>query len=261
MAVSVIIVNFRTAGLTTEAVRSALEQPEAEEIIVVDNASGDDSIELLEHEFAQNPRVTILPLEHNGGFGAGNNAGVAASTSEFVFLLNSDATLHANALTIMLKAWTPETGIMAPRVLLANGTPQDDAFGPFPTVRRLLTRDVSTPDAELHPDWLSGCALLLRRDDYLAVGGFDEALFMYLEDVLLCHAVRGLGKTMTRCLDATVTHRRGSSFVSTADRKRAYYQAQSYVLRKLGEPTLGIKLVEALRWPHYWMSRLRRAAS
>jgi len=254
--VSVIIVNFRTPELTAEAIRSALAQPEAQEIIVVDNASADDSLAKLEHEFNNNPRITILPLEHNGGFGAGNNAGVEASTSEFVFLLNSDATFHQGALAAMLSEWKNDTGIMAPLVLLPDGKPQEDAYGPFPTVKRLLTRDVATKPGE-QPEWLSGCAMLIKKEDYEKVNGFDENLFMYLEDVLLCHAITKLGKKMQRCEAAQVTHRRGSSFQSNTDRKRAYYEAQSYVLKQLGQSPAGIKLVEILRWPHYWISKIR----
>lgn len=256
MAVSVIIVNYKTPDLTAAAIDSALAQPEAAEIIVVDNASGDGSVARL-REFGD--RIMLIESGENLGFGRANNLGVARATEEFVFLLNSDALFHEGCLATMLAHWQTldKPGILAPAVYLEDGkTLQADAIGPFPTVSRLITRKTTDYGTSLTPDWVSGCAMLLRREDYLAVGGFDPDIFMYYEDVLLCHAIRKRGLGVFRCLDAGITHLGGKSISSTWDRKVVYYQAQDVMLRKMGEPGWGIALVRLLRWPYLVAKRL-----
>ncbi len=256
MAVSVIIVNYKTPDLTAAAIESAFAQPEATEIIVVDNASGDGSVGQLQ-EYGE--EIELIESGENLGFGRANNLGVERATEEFVFLLNSDALFHEGCLATMLAHWQTldKPGILAPAVYLEDGkTLQADAIGPFPTVSRLITRKTTDYGTSLTPDWVSGCAMLLRREDYLAVGGFDPDIFMYYEDVLLCHAIRRRGLGIFRCLDAGITHLGGKSISSTWDRKVVYYQAQDVMLRKMGEPGWGIALVRLLRWPYLVAKRL-----
>jgi GT2 family glycosyltransferase len=257
MAVSVVIVNYRTPELTMAAVESALAQSEAVEVIVVDNASGDDSVSRLK---ALGGRVILIESSENIGFGRANNLGVERANQEFIFLLNSDALFHPGCLATLLTHWATldRPGILAPAVYLADGkTLQPDAQGPFPTAWGLITRQSAVRETSLTPDWVSGCALLMRREDFLAVGGFDSEIFMYYEDVVLCHAIRGRGLGVQRCLDAAVTHLGGKSIARSSDRKKVYYQAQDIMLRRLGEPSWAIALVRLLRIPYQLLQRLR----
>lgn len=256
MAVSVIIVNYKTPVLTGAAIESAFTQPEAKEVIVVDNASGDGSIERLR---AFGDRITLIESAENVGFGRANNLGVERATQPFVFLLNSDALFHPRCLETLLERWQTldKPGILAPSVYLEDGhTLQADAIGPFPTVARLITRKTTHYGTSTTPDWVSGCAMLMRREDFLAVGGFDPDIFMYYEDVLLCHAIRKRGLGIYRCLEAAVTHLGGKSISSTWNRKIVYYEAQDVMLRKMGEPGWGIALVRMLRWPYLVIKRV-----
>ena len=258
MGVSVIIVNYRTAKLTAEAVRSALGEPEATEIIVVENGSGDDSSLLLHQEFADETRVTIIDSARNVGFGQGNNLGVAAATQSYLFLLNSDATFVPGCLRELLEAWAQlETpGILAPAVFRGISEElQNDAIGPFPTSRRILTQQTKRYGTSLTPDWVSGCALLTRRDVFLGVGGFDPEFFMYFEDVMLCWRIRQSGLTINRHLDAGIHHLGGQSYRTSLRLKRDYYSAQDLVLRKMGDPVLERALVRAIRWPYFFVAR------
>jgi len=255
MSVSVIIVNYRTPALTLLAIESALAQPETTEVIVVDNASGDDSVDQLR---ALGDRVVLIESKENLGFGRANNLGAERAVGDFLFLLNSDATFHAGSLARLLTHWgtLQKPGILAPAVYLPDGkTLQADAIGPFPTVARLITRKTKDYGTSLTPDWVSGCAMMLRREDFLAVGGFDPDIFMYYEDVLLCHAIRRRGLGIYRCLEAGVTHEGGASIESRLSRKAVYYQAQDVMLRKLGESGLGIFIVRLLRWPNLLIGR------
>lgn len=257
MAVSVVIVNYRTPELTVAAVESAAREPEATEIIVVDNASGDGSVARLKE---LGDKIILVESSENLGFGRANNLGVQRATQEYVFLLNSDALLHQGCLGTLLSQWPAldRPGVLAPAVYLEDGvTLQPDAQGPFPTVWGLITRRSARPDPSLTPDWVSGCAMLMKRDDFLAVGGFDPEIFMYYEDVVLCHAIRKRGLGVYRCLEAGVTHLGGKSSLRSWDRKRVYYQAQDIMLRRLGESAWAIAIAKLLRLPYQLLQRLR----
>lgn len=259
MSVAVLIVNFRTPDLTIDAIRSALAEPEATEVIVVENGSGDDSYERISLAFEGELRVTVIQSLENLGFGRGNNLAAEHATAEFLFLLNSDATTQPDCLMLLLARWDDlkNPGILAPAIRNASDNSlQVDTFGVMPTAGRLLTRATKRNDlAWLEPDWVSGCAMLIKRIDFEAVGGFDEDVFMYYEDVLLCRAIRGLGKSIHRCVEAAVTHLGGASASGSLTQKKQYYAAQDVMLKKLGEPAVMRLLVKLARWPNLWVGK------
>lgn len=234
-SVSTIIVNFRTPVLTLDAARSVLDEPETLEVVVVENGSGDDSFERL-REF-EHPRLKLVRSKVNLGFGGGNNLGAKAATGEALYLLNSDAVSAPGALTALIPALRPPVGAVAPRVLLRDGAEQDDAYGPFPTLVRIMRGEHYGGEAI---DWLSGVAMLIRKADFDAVGGFDERYFMYMEDVKLCWDLRQKGLTCARVPEATVTHLRGASKASTEAQAAQYLQSREMFLRDSGTSPLGI---------------------
>ncbi|MFI5384827.1 MAG: glycosyltransferase family 2 protein [Fimbriimonadales bacterium] len=257
--VSVVIVNYRTKELTAKAAESALAEPDCLEVIVVDNQSGDGSAEFLREKLAS-PRLKLIECEQNRGFGAGNNVGAAAASGRVLFLLNSDATFTEGALRPLVEMIQadPTIGIVAPLIVMADGkTPQQDAFGIMPTFGTILTRKTKRYDpGEVEPGFVSGTAMLMRTADYRAVGGFDERIFMYYEDVELCYRFRQRGFRIVRCLDSTVVHIGGQSYRSTYRQKHQYYQAQDLYLRLIGTPTVlrwGLRL---LRWPNLILGQI-----
>ena len=236
-AVTVVIVNFRTPHLTESAARSALAQPETAHIVLVDNRSGDDSLELLRCEFASEPRVSMLQTDQNRGFGAGNNFGVRAASTPFVFFLNSDAILHPGALGALVAHWyaVERPGAIAPFVFCEDGRSlQTDAAGMFPTPMRLLSRRTLVGSECVRPDFVSGCAMLVDRGQFERLGGFDEHFFMYFEDVDLCKRLHDANLTIHRCSRAAVTHLGGRSYRRTGLQKADYSAAQDRLLRKHG---------------------------
>ncbi|HZH97823.1 MAG TPA: glycosyltransferase family 2 protein, partial [Fimbriimonadaceae bacterium] len=257
--VSVLIVNFRTKELTADAVQSALAEPECHEVVVVDNASGDESVAFLEERFRSENRVKVVASGENRGFGAGNNLAAAESSGRYLFLLNSDALCLPGCLAQLRERLESDSsiGLVAPSVYLpGQKSLQPDVSGWFPTVPRLLTRSVKrAPDPE-EPEWVGGAALLARRSEFLDLGGFDEDLFMYLEDVLLCWHYRKRGFRIVREPAAGIIHLGGASMKSDWDRKARYYAAQDQYLRKTGASSLGIFAVRMLRWPAFVASRL-----
>lgn len=259
MNVAAIIVNYMTPELTIGAVRSCLEEPGVGEVIVVDNASADGSAAAIKSAIPDG-RLRVIESPDNGGFGRANNLGVRESNCEYVFLLNSDAYALPGAVGRLVARLEsdPTIGIAGPEVLLRDGTtPQPLNFGPFPTLRTLLIRDQTVRDSQ-SPDWISGVAMLARRDLMLDLGGFDDRYFMYFEDVDLCRRVRAAGKKIVRVPEAKIVHLGGQSLSSEYKRKKLYYASQDRYLASDGISAFGLALVKATRWPAYFARSLRR---
>ena len=188
--VSVILVNFRGADDTIEAVEGlrAVEWPaERLEVVVVENGSGDDSAARIR---AAAPWVTLVESTANTGFAGGCNLGVAASSGEYVAFLNSDAKPDPQwiAAAVSIFDADPEVAAVASRVLDWEGKLVDyiDAgltwFGKG--YKPFVGETAGTLGAQ-QKDVLfgTGSAMFVRRSDYLALDGFDERFFMFYEDV------------------------------------------------------------------------------
>lgn len=170
----------------------------AVEVLVVDHGSTDGTLELLRERF---PEVRVLERP-NRGMGAGNNAGIRESRGRYVFLLNPDAWVVGDALErlVAFADEHPEAAVVGPRLRNPDGTLQRSVRGE-PTLWRLATeylfvRKLAPRSSLLNPlyvggfdhervyeaEWLSGPALLVRREAIDAVGLFDEAFFMFGEE-------------------------------------------------------------------------------
>ena len=231
MDCSVIIVSYNTFSLTLEAVASAFAGAGSLscEVVVVDNASPDGSASRLRHAFApeaREGRFTLIENAHNVGFSAANNQGAAASRGTTLHFFNPDTVTHAPALETLhhFLMGHPEAGAAGPHVLNTDGSDQG-SVRPWPTLTRLvhfylpltallngnLRRHDALPASTSPVDSVSGCALSLRRDAFEAVGGWDERLFMYAEEDVLCRALQQAGYTNYFVREACVTHHGGAS--------------------------------------------------
>ena len=203
--VTVLIVNFRTPALTTAAAESALDSLEVlSDVIIVDNDSADGSAERLRAQFCHNDRVTLLTREVNGGYTAGNNAGVAVARSQgasLLCLLNSDAVLAPDCLRAMVEEMDgdPRIALVSPRIFLGSdpdllwfGGATYSRWSACPTHVGFgrPASDGWTQAADL--PFASGCILLMRLS---AIPGapFDESLFAYAEDLDLAIRIRESG--------------------------------------------------------------------
>ncbi|MEW6319597.1 MAG: glycosyltransferase family 2 protein [Acidobacteriota bacterium] len=231
---AVVIVNFN-AGEALEETLSSLA-PGLEgfdwEAVVVDNASNDGSER---HAERAGDRVALRRMGANAGFARGVNAGIAASSAPLVLILNPDCRLvpgAVKALTDVLAAHA-DAAIVGPRILNADGTLQESARGDptlltglfgrtsrlsrwFPDlaiVKRNLAaeRAVAAGLPSVPVDWVSGAAMLARREALAAVGGFDEGYFLYWEDADLCRRLRDAGWLTRYVPAATVVHHVGQS--------------------------------------------------
>lgn len=245
------IVNFRTPELSVHAASSTLADPDVIEVIVVENGSGDGSAELLAATLPRDPRVTLVTSPTNLGFGKANNLGVEQATAPFLFLLNSDAKLHSGSVRRLGEALEaePPCSIIAPEIRTSpGGELQIDAAGWFPSAVNVTTGRVSRPGDSSSPDWVSGCAMFLRRDGYRTLGGFDPVFFMYLEDVHLCWKARRAGGTVRIERTVKVTHLGGASYRSAARTpKPEYARSHDLYLQKTGASWATRALVRSMR--------------
>lgn len=257
---AVIILNYRTPQLTIDCLRSLLPQIDSEQhqVIVVDNASADGSVDriqsVIDSEVWQD-WVTLLPSAVNGGFSAGNNLGIQAIAAEAYLLLNSDTLVRPDAIKTLLEAMDrhPTVGIFSPRLEWPDSTPQISCFryqSPFSElidgaatglVTRLLKNynvPLAVSDESLSPQWTSFACVLIRREVIAAIGLMDEGYFMYYDDVDYCRRSRSAGWPVLHIPQARVVHLRGGSGSVKSDlakrkRPRPYlYQSRSRYFAK-----------------------------
>lgn len=198
--VSVVLVNYRGADDTIEAIRNLaeLDWPQDKlEIIVVENASGDNSAERIR---ASAPHVKLVETKSNVGFAGGCNTGVAASKGEFIAFLNNDAKPDALWVRTAIKkfAESERIGAVASRVLDWDGKLVDyigSAMTWYGMGYKPFTSQAIPKTPEVPQDVLfgTGAAMFVRRNVFDALGGFDERYFMFFEDVDLGWRLNLLG--------------------------------------------------------------------
>jgi N-acetylglucosaminyl-diphospho-decaprenol L-rhamnosyltransferase len=199
--VAAVVVNYNARDALVRCVQS-LRADGVGAVVVVDNDSRDGSGEALA---AADPEARWLPTGANLGFGAGANRGVATVGTPYVLILNPDVEIEPGTVKALVDALERNPGVAAvgPRVQEPNGTvyssgrPFPDlvvaaghAFLGYAVPHNRFTRAYKVLDwdrcSARDVDWLSGSCLMVRRAAFDAVGGFDEAYFMYAEDVDLC---------------------------------------------------------------------------
>ena len=229
--ISIIIVNWNVGELVVQALQSLYEHggytKEEMEVLVVDNASSDDSVTLMQAAF---PNLNIVVLEENVGFGRANNKMYAQCRADLVLLLNPDTIVQNNAVKKMVEQMLADTsiGALGCRLLNPDGSFQRSGGGAFPTLKNLawnyffLNRFApkswappaiffdEDPGKVCDVEWISGAALLLRKT---AVGDelFNVKFFMYGEDIELCHRIAQRGWRIVYTPEASIVHLYGQS--------------------------------------------------
>ncbi len=214
------------------------------EIVVVDNASTDGSAAMVRADF---PGCRLLAQGDNVGFGAANNLAAEAAAGDLLLLLNSDAWLDDGALPLLAAALDadPRLALAAPGLRYPDGrrqfawAPETGVFGE--AAQMLRNRFESRSWAHrvpprwlrpvLGPGWFSAACVLLRRTAFEAVGGFDEHIFMYFEDVDLSRRLRHAGWRLGSVPGAVAYHVKGGSRPSGRG-ELEYRRAQLYYYRK-----------------------------
>jgi hypothetical protein len=234
-----IIVNYRIAELTVKAVEALLREIDGlpdSRVVVVENDSRDGSLATLSAAIADrgwSDRVHLIASPRNGGFGSGVNIGVKHGLAlptppEYVYLLNPDAEPDRGAVAALVAFMDshPRAGIAGSHIHAPDGTPSSSAFR-FPSilgeldnglhlgvVSRLLRPWVVAIDPSretFEVDWVSGASFIVRRAVLQEVGLFDEAFFLYFEEVDLCLRARRQGWSIWHVGESTVGHIEGAS--------------------------------------------------
>lgn len=234
--IAVAVVNRNTASLLRRCLQSVVrEKPSV--AIVVDNASSDESVEMVRRDF---PGVALYAESENLGYGAAANLAFANVTAPYVLLLNSDTVLQDGALRAFCRYLDrhPSAALIGPRLIDEHGRLQRSSFRfptPFPLflqesgLNRILdaaSRHVParSDDRPRAVPWVLGAVLAMRRDAFEAVDGFDESYFLYYEEVDLCHRLWATGWQVHYAPVTTVVHVGGAS-----TRQRRAEMAVQYV--------------------------------
>ena len=240
-ALSIVIVSFNTRADLEHCLESLTAAPPKtpHEIVVVDNASEDDSVEAVRRRW---PSIQVIPQSKNLGFAGANNVGIRATSGDLVLLLNSDTVVPAGAIDTLVSELRahPGAAIAGPRLVDGLGR-VELSFGPmispvaelrqkalmvlhqrgFAPASRWVARATA---ARRYVDWVSGAALLVYRRDAEAAGLLDERYFLYTEDVDFCAAVRSRGRLILFTPAASITHLRGRSRATAPATMNAAYR-------------------------------------
>ena len=255
--VSVILVNYKGASDTLEAIKglNALDWPlDKLEIVVVDNASGDDSVEVLRRGA---PGITLIESADNSGFAGGCNLGVKESAGAVVAFLNNDAKpdpgwLREGVSTLFSK---PRVGAVASRVLDWEGKTIDYA-GAGLTWYGMGYRPLSSHPANRKKEqgrgpvlFGTGSAMMVRRDVFEELGGFDEDFFMFFEDVDFGWRLNLRGYTYLYEPESLVFHKHHQSMKDFGSHKEEYLLERNALMclyKNLGEEKLRTILPAAM---------------
>lgn len=244
--VAVVVVNFETPELTLGCVESVLRSAGVHpRIIVVDNASGDDSVRLLRRRLGTHPSVVIVARTINDGYTGGNNAGVALARqggARFAFLLNSDATVYPDCLGRLLAETEGSNAIAltTPRILFGHrpdlvwfGGARFSLWRGRPVLEEYRRQADQSDRATRDLPFATGCALLVNLTTVSEREGelFDASLFSYAEDVDLSLRVRRTGRRIRYVPEATVLHFEGSSHRRTGGQALRFYLDTRNLLR------------------------------
>lgn len=220
------------------------------EVVVVDNASGDGTVEMVRSEF---PQARLIASEENLGFAAGSNLAAQSAEGQYLLLLNPDTVVHEGALQSFLEfaRSRPGAGLYGGRTLDPDGTVNPGSCWGAPTLWSLLCfatllssvfRGSRLFDPESLGGWkrdsvrevdiVTGCLLLAHRRVWYELGGFDTRFFMYGEDADLSLRARALGYRPAITPDAVVTHEVGVSSEADGKKYMLLHRGKATLLRK-----------------------------
>ena len=273
MQVSIIIVNYNTKDLTLNCIKSIYQQTKdiEFEIIVVDNASSDGSMQAIREHF---PQVILIEAGDNIGFGRANNLGVKSAKSEFLFLLNSDTLFVENSLKKLydfykLNQAELDLGVLGCFLINENGV--INGFGDaFPNVTSIIESKIkaipfidklyfrSQPKTcdfnklYFEVDYVLGADMFLSKKLFKVLNGFDERYFMYFEESDLQLKVRELGLHNFIYTGTKIVHLEGKSFkekISNFKRKIVHKSEISYIKKNYSESYSNYLIIDIL-----WLS-------
>lgn len=247
---SIIIVNWNVQDLLRKCLETILSSPIAinetdgekaiVEIIVIDSASSDDSVAMVQTEF---PQVKLLPQAENVGFTRGNNIGFEIAQGRYFLMLNPDTEIIEDTLPQMIAYMddNPQIGILGPHTLNTDGTTQStrrhfptkaigffestwlQPFAPQPFLDYYYVSNQQDDDV-FEVDWVQGSALMFRREVYEQIGGLDTEYVMYWEELDWCKRAKDAGFKVLYLGTAQIIHHGGKSSEQASAFKHIHFQ-------------------------------------
>ena len=274
MDISIIIVNWNTRDLLKSCLESVLETIHdiSYEIIVVDNASQDGSVAMLQEKY---PHVRLIQNTENRGFGAANNQAMRIMTGQYALLLNSDAVLTENAvreLFTFMEAHS-DAAMACGQLLSADGSKQNSVAN-FPNLLTLLTNtsllEYLFPnrypskrysyDKPIEVDSCIGACLLVRKKTIEDVGMLDERYFFFFEETDWAYHMRNAGWKIFHVPTAFIHHFQGQSIGRDIQSRIEFYRSRYQFFKKWKSRPYFIVVcfVIFVRYLHDSQSRSRR---
>lgn len=250
---SIIIVNYNVKAFLQNCLLSIQKATEniSTEIIVIDNASDDGSVEIIKKNF---PHINLIESKENLGFSKANNLGLKIAKGKYICLINPDTIVEENTFVEMIRFMesNPEVGLAGCKILNPDGTFQLACRRSFPTPWVAFTKIVGLsklfPKSKLFArynltyldenisyevDAISGSFMFLRKDVYDKIGGLDETFFMYGEDLDYCFRVKKAGYKVYYVHSTKIIHFKGESTKrSNIDELKHFYDAMRLFVRK-----------------------------
>lgn len=253
MDLSVIIVNYNVKEFLQNLIHSLTKAAQniSYEIIVVDNASDDGSVDLIKEKF---PSVNLIVNKKNLGFSKANNIGLKIAVGKFVMLINPDTIVQEDTIQKMLKFFndTPDAGLAGCKILNPDGSLQLACRRSFPGPwtsfckvtglsslfpnNRIFARYNLTylnEDQTYEVDAISGSFMMAKKEAIEKVGGLDEQFFMYGEDLDLCYRIQKAGFKVYYVHSTQIIHYKGESTKrSSIDETKIFYNAMTLFVKK-----------------------------
>ena len=253
MDLSIIIVNYNVKEFLQNLIHS-IEKASlnlTKEIIIVDNASDDGSVEFIREKF---PQAKLIANQKNLGFGKANNIGLKQASGKYILLINPDTLVAEDTFEKMIKFFesNPEAGLAGCKILNPDGSLQlacRRSFpGPWTSFTKVTGLSSLFPNNKVFArynltyldenktyevDAISGSFMMMLKEVYAKVGGFDEQFFMYGEDLDLCYRIQKSGFKVYYVHSTQIIHYKGESTKrSSLDETKVFYSAMHLFVKK-----------------------------
>ena len=262
--VSILVISYNTRDMTLECLRSVVTETTVPyELIVLDNQSSDGSADAIA---AESPNVVLLSADENHGFAKGNNIAAEHAHGDYLLLLNPDTVILDRAIDRLVEFATrvPQARIWGGKTLYGDGSLNPGSCWRRMTLWNIFCRTTgltgifsqsATFNSEAYGGWdrnterpvdiVCGCFLLIKREDWHALGGFDPHFFMYGEEADLClRAIRTLGAAPRVSPEATIVHYGGASEKVRSDKMVRLLSAKTELIKR------------HIRWPYRPVARM-----
>ncbi len=253
MDISVVIVNWNVKELLQKCLESVFQYQHSYrvEVIVIDNASSDDSVEMIRGKF---PQVQLIENEKNIGFAAANNQGIKMAKGRYIFALNPDTEIKENTFQVLIQTATeyPKAGMIGCKLLNPDNSTQNSVrrdpttkalwqialkipklIGNTNAIKNYLATDFNY-QMEQEVEQIMGACMFIKKEMLNEIGLFDESFFIWFEEVDLCKRARNAGWNIIYTPKTHIVHYGGESFKQelTLKKQKMFFKSALIYLKK-----------------------------